>query len=192
MSTVRGSNVQGAVSTRPGRRRLQDQRAGRDDGDRLRRREEGRTSANMPGLSRMSGIVERDANLGAAGIGIEHVADEQDLALEGLAPDRRRTRRRPPAPWRPAAVSFSGTFAVTQTVVRSAIVMSGGGRIVPVRAGRHREIDDAARDRRRDTVTVRDLLVVSGVDADLLEPRLGALQLDLGGRRSRFRPVADP
>ena len=47
------------------------------------------TLANMFGFNRNVGIVERDANLGAPGIGVEDIADEQDVALEDFVADRR-------------------------------------------------------------------------------------------------------
>jgi hypothetical protein len=51
-------------------------------------------------------------------------------------------------PFVTSAVSFSGTFAVTQMVPRLAIVMIAAGGIVEKRAGRHLEVDHTASDRR--------------------------------------------
>src|ERR1700730_17803755 len=60
---------------------LQHQRAGRDDRHALRRRIEADIGEHA-GLETRGGIVESDTDLGASRVGVEDVADEQNLPLE--------------------------------------------------------------------------------------------------------------
>ena len=85
ISTVRASNVHGAISTNTWlASSLSTSALVGTTGTRLRRREE-RDVGEHVRLQPHVRIVEGDAHLGAARVGIEHVADEQHLALEHLA-----------------------------------------------------------------------------------------------------------
>src|SRR5215467_12242501 len=63
---------------------LEDQRRSRDDLDHLLRRQEGGIGEHVR-LQHYVRILERNPDLGTARIGIENVADEQNLAGEDLA-----------------------------------------------------------------------------------------------------------
>src|SRR5262249_33417976 len=58
---------------------VEDQRGGRDDWHRLLRRQKAHAGKH-PRLQPDVGVLKRDAYLGAARIGVEHIADEQHLA----------------------------------------------------------------------------------------------------------------
>ncbi len=82
-------------------------------------------------------------------------------------------------------MSFSGTLAVTQTVLRSAMVISGAVTSFQNAPGATSRLDHAAGHRRDDRHRAR-LIGRVGVDTDILQACLGALQLHLSGAVVRF------
>ena len=139
----------------------------------------------MFGLNRMSGIGKRDADLGAPRVGIENVADEQDLALEDLVRigrehhvdrlalgDQRgvlfRDARGDPDRLRSAMVISAAvvSFQYAPGATARSITLPAIGAVI---------------------VTVRDLLVVSASTPICLSLRQRALLLDLRGDVVGFR-----